>query len=118
MREYFIALLMLYTAIAAPETRITAPIYGVRVVATFPHDPAAFTQGLVMVNGQLFESIGLYGKSALRRVDLRSGRVAQETRLAANVFCRRAHRVARATGATDLARKHRADLRPRAASTD
>jgi len=86
MREYFIALLMLYTAIAAPETQITAPIYGVRVVAAFPHDPAAFTQGLVIVDGQLFESIGLYGKSALRRVDLSSGHVAQETRLAANVF--------------------------------
>lgn len=86
MREYFIALLMLYTAIAAPETHITAPMFRVRVVATFPHDSAAFTQGLVMINGQLFESIGLYGKSALRRVDLTSGRVLQETPLPAEVF--------------------------------
>jgi len=86
MRKYFIALLMICTAIGAHETPTIAPTFGVRVVATFPHDPAAFTQGLVIVDGQLFESIGLYGKSALRRVDLPSGTVTQETRLAAEMF--------------------------------
>lgn len=47
------------------------------VVATFPHDPAAFTQGLLVHDGQLYESTGQYGHSSIRRVDLQSGRVEQ-----------------------------------------
>lgn len=46
---------------------------GYSVVATYPHDPAAFTQGLVYAGGALYESTGLYGRSSLRRVDLKSG---------------------------------------------
>ena len=42
----------------------------------FPHDPQAFTQGLLVHAGQLWESTGLYGQSSLRRVDLETGRVA------------------------------------------
>ncbi|NNC65877.1 MAG: glutaminyl-peptide cyclotransferase [Gammaproteobacteria bacterium] len=47
------------------------------VVATFPHDPAAFTQGLLVHDGQLYESTGQYGHSSIRRVDLQTGRVEQ-----------------------------------------
>ncbi|AFL74550.1 glutamine cyclotransferase [Thiocystis violascens DSM 198] len=64
----------------------TAPVFGYRVVASFPHDPAAFTQGLVVVDGQLFEGTGNYGASTLRRVDLATGRVERETRLAPELF--------------------------------
>jgi len=45
------------------------------VVATFPHDSDAFTQGLVIHDGRLFEGTGQYGRSSLREVDLESGRV-------------------------------------------
>lgn len=45
------------------------------VLAAYPHDPAAFTQGLLWHGGYLYESIGLYGHSALRQVDLESGEV-------------------------------------------
>ena len=45
------------------------------VLATYPHDPAAFTQGLLWHEGYLYESIGRYGHSALRQVDLESGEV-------------------------------------------
>ncbi len=48
-----------------------------RVVHTYPHDPHAFTQGLVFVDGHLYESTGLNGQSSLRMVDLESGRVVQ-----------------------------------------
>ena len=41
----------------------------------FPHDPTAYTQGIVREDGVLFESTGLYGHSEVRRVDIRSGRV-------------------------------------------
>jgi glutamine cyclotransferase len=46
-----------------------------RVTARFPHDPAAYTQGLVQAGDVLYESTGRYGHSEVRRVELRSGRV-------------------------------------------
>ena len=51
-----------------------------RIVHTFPHDPHAFTQGLVYADGQLYESTGLYGQSSLRMVDLTTGQVQQKFR--------------------------------------
>jgi len=47
----------------------------VNVVVTHPHDPRAFTQGLVYQDGTLYEATGLYGRSSIRRVDLASGEV-------------------------------------------
>jgi len=61
-------------------------IYCPRVVRTYPHDPAAFTQGLVYANGVLYESTGLEGRSSLRRIDLASGRVERIRELAAPHF--------------------------------
>jgi glutaminyl-peptide cyclotransferase len=55
--------------------------YRAVIVQGFPHDPQAFTQGLEYHGGYLYESIGREGRSALRRVDLTSGRVLQEHRL-------------------------------------
>ncbi len=48
---------------------------GFKVVAAYPHDPAAFTQGLAIADGRLYEGTGQYGASSLRRVDLTTGRV-------------------------------------------
>jgi len=45
------------------------------IVATYPHDTDAFTQGLLMHEGRLFESTGRYGKSTLRETTLTSGTV-------------------------------------------
>lgn len=47
------------------------------IVATYPHDPDAFTQGLFIHEGQLYESTGQVGQSSLRIVDLESGEVAR-----------------------------------------
>lgn len=60
--------------------------YGYRVLRSFPHDPQAFTQGLLFWDGRLFESIGGYGRSALREVELHSGRVLREHPLPAQLF--------------------------------
>ena len=46
---------------------------GFRVVASYPHDREAFTQGLVYVDGHLYESTGINGKSSLREEDLATG---------------------------------------------
>ena len=44
------------------------------VVMEFPHDPNAFTQGLIFdAHGQLYESDGLYRQSAVRIVEPRTG---------------------------------------------
>ena len=45
------------------------------VINTYPHDPAAFTQGLTFENGTLYESTGLFGSSSLRQVNLESGAI-------------------------------------------
>jgi glutamine cyclotransferase len=52
-------------------------VCGYRVLNAYPHDPAAFTQGLVIDDGDLFESTGLWGESTLRRVELATGEVLQ-----------------------------------------
>ena len=53
------------------------PTYSYRVVHSFPHDPTAFTQGLLYDNGFLYESTGQYGQSSLRKVELETGTVVQ-----------------------------------------
>ena len=52
-----------------------------RVIATYPHDPSAFTQGLFFADGALFESTGRHGESVVREVDLATGQVKREVRV-------------------------------------
>jgi glutamine cyclotransferase len=80
-----VALLACYGSDAASQ-RQPAPVSAFKLVATFPHDPAAFTQGLVFADGELFESTGLQGESTLRRVELTTGRVLQEIKIADEYF--------------------------------
>ena len=60
--------------------------YTYRVVNSYPHDPEAFTQGLIFHRGALYESTGGHRESRLRRVELETGRVLQEHRLADTLF--------------------------------
>lgn len=62
------------------------PIWKFKVVATFPHDSQAYTQGLVFEGGFLYEGTGHYGKSSLRQVELESGRVLKSLPLDAQYF--------------------------------
>jgi glutamine cyclotransferase len=62
----------------ANASRAAVPVYGYEVVNTFPHDPEAFTQGLVFHDGALLESTGLERHSTLRRVELQTGKVLQK----------------------------------------
>jgi glutaminyl-peptide cyclotransferase len=64
----------------------SVPVCTVRVMNTFPHDRAAFTQGLVFENGMLYEGTGLNGQSTLRRVELQSGEVLQSYSLPSQYF--------------------------------
>jgi len=65
---------------------VTASPTDHEVVATYPHDPDAYTQGLYFENGFLFEGTGRRGQSYLRKVELETGEVLQETALPAEYF--------------------------------
>lgn len=64
----------------------TTPVASYRVVQSYPHDPEAFTQGLLFHQGYLYESTGLYGQSTLRRVKLETGEVKHAVPLDAALF--------------------------------
>jgi glutamine cyclotransferase len=70
---------------ASPLT-VSAPVYTYEVVATYPHDPTAFTQGLVFDGDVLYEGTGLTGRSTLRRVEWESGAVLQQVALREEYF--------------------------------
>lgn len=94
MRAAPFVLLALLAAVAACEARpdaAAAAPSGVeelvpRVVAEYPHDPAAFTQGLIWHGGRLYESTGQYGSSTLRRVRLETGEVERQVELPDELF--------------------------------
>jgi len=66
-----------YSASAqTPPTQL--PVYGYQVIHTYPHDPSAFTQGLIFLDGVLYESTGLNNRSSLRKVQLETGKVLQQ----------------------------------------
>ena len=56
------------------------------VVHAYPHDPNAFTQGLVVVDGNLYESTGRQGHSSVRTVDLATGWVLKQYDLPQEYF--------------------------------
>src|SRR5690606_18310366 len=58
----------------------------VDVLRQLPHDPGAFTQGLELDAGVLYESTGLVGRSSLREVDLETGEVVRQRDLPAPTF--------------------------------
>lgn len=71
---------------ATPSPTPVIPVYTYEVVNSYPHDRNAFTQGLVVENGVLYEGTGLYGRSSLRRVQLTTGDILQIHRLPYRFF--------------------------------
>jgi glutaminyl-peptide cyclotransferase len=62
------------------------PSIEVEIVRVLPHDPGAYTQGLLLHEGRFFESTGTYGGSTLREVDPESGTVLRQVELPPDVF--------------------------------
>jgi len=79
----------------------------VEILSVRPHDAAAYTQGLLLHKGMLYESTGRYGESSLRRVDPQTGRVLQQVRLPDGYFgeglARKEDRLVQLTWWEDLA---------------
>jgi glutamine cyclotransferase len=78
-----VTLILLNNSTADPDSSPNVPIepetlnYTYNIVNVYPHDEAAFTQGLVFEDGILYEGTGRRGESTLRRVDLETGEVIQ-----------------------------------------
>jgi glutaminyl-peptide cyclotransferase len=68
------------------RSHAAARVFTFKIVNAFPHDPGAFTQGLVYRDGFLYEGTGLKGRSSLRKVRLESGEVIQSIDLAPDYF--------------------------------
>jgi len=77
----FVLAMMLCACSNAQVTR-----YKVKVVKDYPHDMAAYTQGLSFHEGKLYETTGQYGTSSIRTVDLESGRPVLNKKLNAKYF--------------------------------
>ncbi|MGB7172756.1 MAG: glutaminyl-peptide cyclotransferase [Candidatus Acidiferrales bacterium] len=82
----WLLLILVFASSTVLKAQSKAPTYGYRIIHTYPHDPAAFTQGLIYLNGFLYESTGLNGKSSLRKVDLETGKVLQQHDLPQDLF--------------------------------
>jgi glutamine cyclotransferase len=57
-----------------------------KIISTFPHDPEAFTQGLIVTDGSIYESTGLYKRSTLRRLDRKTGKILNSVALPPHLF--------------------------------
>lgn len=77
-----LALLTPATAQTPPTPNVTV----VRVLHRYPHDTAAFTEGLLIHDGSLYESTGREGQSFIRRVDLATGRTLARARVPTGLF--------------------------------
>jgi glutamine cyclotransferase len=79
-----LALSFLFVCVAPFSAAQSADTY--QVIHTYPHDAHAFTQGLVYIDGHLYESTGLNGQSSLRMDDLETGKMLQLHDVPANCF--------------------------------
>jgi glutaminyl-peptide cyclotransferase len=70
----------------APIDTQGSTLQSIRVVNVYPHDPDAFTQGLVFHNGYIYEGTGISGQSSIRKVELKTGRVLKSQGLPAEYF--------------------------------
>lgn len=86
-RTLFILLVFLLTGLPGCTNSQEAPArYSCAIVNSYPHDTEAFTQGLAWDLGRVYEGTGLYGRSSLRLVDLRTGRVVKKLAYDQRIF--------------------------------
>lgn len=86
-----VALVLALACGLAPVPVVARPARGLPVeravaIRALPHDPQAFTEGLFIDQGELFESTGEEGRSSIRRVDLETGKVLDSVSIPAPIF--------------------------------
>jgi glutamine cyclotransferase len=82
LRAFLLALAFSALVLAAGSAQVDT----YKIVHTYPHDPQAYTQGLLFLDGHLYESTGLNGRSSPRMVDLPTGRVLQSVPVPGQYF--------------------------------
>ncbi len=82
--SYFMLLTLLCGVCGSCRAGVTR--YKVKTVREYPHDTAAYTQGLFFYGGQMYESTGQFGQSSLRIVDFKSGKVLRKLDFAKKYF--------------------------------
>lgn len=65
---------------------VAPKIYSYKILNEYPHDITSYTQGLEFHQGVLYESTGQYGKSKLRQVDYKTGKVLKNINLGSQYF--------------------------------
>ena len=61
-------------------------IYSYEVVNVFPHDPKAYTQGLIYQDGFIYEGTGQYGESSIRKTDMQTGKTLSVLNIDSQLF--------------------------------
>ncbi|MBH1993365.1 MAG: glutaminyl-peptide cyclotransferase [Sphingomonadaceae bacterium] len=83
-RRWLRSWLALLVCLASPIPALADTAW--KLVASYPHDATAFTEGLFFHDGALYESTGLEGQSDIRKVALKSGKVVQRRTIDARYF--------------------------------
>lgn len=78
--------LVLWVTFAMGQSTNKPAEYTFAIVRAFPHDTAAYTQGLTYRDGFLYEGTGRNGQSSLRKVNLETGVVLQRVELPSEYF--------------------------------
>ena len=78
--------IILFTILFTLAAHAAPPVYGFKVVATFPHSTSSYTEGFLYLDGRFYEGTGLEGHSEILAVDPASGRPLQHHDLPPNVF--------------------------------
>jgi glutamine cyclotransferase len=82
--RYLVRTVLVALICAATTTARADDTY--QIVHAYPHDRSAFTQGLIYLDGHLYESTGLKGQSSLRMVDIETGKILQYSAVPAQYF--------------------------------
>jgi len=72
---FFLVLTLAIVTLNMASCQSTVKKLSPEIINVYPHDSAAFTQGLLHYDGKLYESTGLNGQSSLREVELETGKV-------------------------------------------
>ena len=84
--KYAIRFLALLISLAAFPAHAALPVEKAQVIRTYPHSTDAFTEGLLIRDGYLYESTGREGQSDIRKIDLATGRTLSRVALPSGVF--------------------------------
>lgn len=78
--------LTLAICLLARANATTAPIYGYKVVAKYPHSTENYTEGFFYLDGMFYEGTGIKGRSAIQVIDPKTGKTLQYRSLSPKYF--------------------------------